>query len=354
MYFALTEEQRALDDTVRDYLGDRFGLDKVREVFEDPTGDGHPGELWKAIGEQGWLAVLIPEEHDGLGLGLVDAQVLARAFGAWVTPGPWRATVLATEAIRLAGAPEQQALWLPKLGSGEAIGTVAVDATSATVTDGKLSGVLNRVEYAAVADVVVVLGEDGALYLVDPRGDGVTLTNQDLLDLTTRLGRLTLDGAAATRLAGSTPEIVAALADRAAVLVAADLTGIAREALNRTVAYDRDRIQFGKPVGSFQAIKHDLADLHLGVTMAEHAVLAAAHALDAGLPDAAQTVSVAKAKASDIALEMTAAMVQYLGGIGFTWEHEAHFFFKRARRLAFAFGDASTHRERLASLLIGT
>jgi alkylation response protein AidB-like acyl-CoA dehydrogenase len=136
------------------------------------------------------------------------------------------------------------------------------------------------------------------------------------------------------------------------VLVAADLVGIARSALSRTVAYDRDREQFGVPVGSFQAIKHALADLHVGVTMAEHAALYAAHAVDTGLEDAALAVSVAKAKASDVALDSTAAMIQYHGGIGYTWEHQAHFYYKRAKRLAGQFGTADAHREKIAALTI--
>jgi alkylation response protein AidB-like acyl-CoA dehydrogenase len=137
------------------------------------------------------------------------------------------------------------------------------------------------------------------------------------------------------------------------VLVAADLVGTAREAVARTVAYDRDRQQFGVPVGSFQAIKHALADLHVAVTLAEHAVLYAAHAVDAGLDGADLAVAVAKAKASDAAFDATAAMIQYHGGIGYTWEHEAHFFYKRAKRLAGQYGDGDAHRARIAELTIG-
>jgi alkylation response protein AidB-like acyl-CoA dehydrogenase len=153
-------------------------------------------------------------------------------------------------------------------------------------------------------------------------------------------------------LPGATAAVVAELEARATVLVAADLVGIAREALTRTVAYDREREQFGVPVGSFQAIKHALADLHVGVTMAEHAALYAAHAVDAALPDAPLAVSVAKAKASDTALAATAAMIQYHGGIGYTWEHEAHFFYKRAKRLAGQYGAADAHRAKIADLTI--
>jgi alkylation response protein AidB-like acyl-CoA dehydrogenase len=157
-------------------------------------------------------------------------------------------------------------------------------------------------------------------------------------------------------LPGGTAEVHAELSARAAVLVAADLVGGAREALTRTVDYDRERKQFGVPVGSFQAIKHALADLHVGVSMAEHAVLYAAHALDSGPatdPDTALAVAVAKSKASDSAALVTGAMIQYHGGIGYTWEHEAHFFYKRAKRLAGTYGTADDHRARIAELTIG-
>ena len=137
------------------------------------------------------------------------------------------------------------------------------------------------------------------------------------------------------------------------MLAGNELVGIAREALTRTVAYLRTREQFGKPLGSFQALKHHLADLLVALTMAEHATWYAAHALDARLPDAALAVSVAKAKASDVARLATDRMIQYHGGIGYTWEHEAHFFFKRARRLEQTYGDAAQHRERIAQLTLG-
>jgi alkylation response protein AidB-like acyl-CoA dehydrogenase len=343
MFFALDDDQREFDAAVRSYLAERFDLDAVRAVVEaapdaDGASDGHPESLWKAAAEQGWLAVTVPEEHDGLGLGLLEAQVIARALGAGVAPGPWRGTVLAVEAVRLAGSDEQRAAWLPRLGSGDAVGAVTLRGTA--------PGVLPAVEYGAVADVVVARSADG-LVLVE----GATATPRGSYDGTTRLADL--DAGAGTALPGATPDVVADLTARATVLVAADLAGVAREAITRTVAYDRERQQFGVPVGSFQAIKHALADLHVAVTLAEHAALYAAHAVDAGLDDAALAVAVAKAKCSDAALDATAAMIQYHGGIGYTWEHEAHFFYKRAKRLANLFGDAEAHRARIAELTIG-
>jgi alkylation response protein AidB-like acyl-CoA dehydrogenase len=338
MFFALTEDQREFDGAVRGYLADRFDLDAVRAVFEDTAGDGHPSSLWKAAGDQGWLAVLVPEEYDGLGLGLVEAQVIARALGAGVAPGPWRGTVLAAEAVRLAGSDEQKGSWLPRLATGEAVGAFTLR--------GSAPGALPTVEYGAVADVVVARSGAG-LALVQ----GATAATRGSYDGTTRLSDL--DAGAGEVLPGSGAEVIDELAARATVLVAADLVGIAREAITRTVAYDREREQFGVPVGSFQAIKHALADLHVGVTMAEHAALYAAHAVDARLADAPLAVSVAKAKASDVALQATGAMIQYHGGIGYTWEHEAHLFYKRAKRLAAQAGSADAHRARIAELTIG-
>jgi alkylation response protein AidB-like acyl-CoA dehydrogenase len=361
MHFALTDEQRALQDAVRSFLRDRFGPQQVRAVYEDPASDGDPAELWKAVGEQGWLAVLVPEQYDGVGLGLLDAAVLARAFGAATAPGPWLPTLLATEAVRLAGSDEQRAELLPALAAGERKAAVALLRPNASPTPAgapfaaagdTVSGRLELVDYAHVADLLVVAATDGSLLLVDPRGSGVTIERFDALDRTTRMAHVTLDAAPATRLGNSSPQVLQDLLDRAAVLAANDLVGIARKAITDTVEYDKTRVQFGRPVGSFQAIKHDLADLHIGVTMAEHAALYAAHALDVDAADKALAVSIAKSKAGDTAEQATSAMIQYHGGIGYTWEHDTHFYFKRSKRLQYVYGDAAQHRERIARLLI--
>jgi alkylation response protein AidB-like acyl-CoA dehydrogenase len=335
VFFALTEEQQEFGSAVRGYLAERFDLAAVRGVVEDPDGDGNPPALWKAAGEQGWLAVTVPEEFDGLGLGLLEAQVIARELGAGVAPGPWRGTVLAAEAIRLAGSDEQKAAWLPRLAAGAAVGALA--------GRGSAPGLLPAVEYGAIADVVVA--PTGLLVT------GATTAPRGSYDGTVRLADVTVE--TVEELPGASPEVGAGIRARAAVLAAADLVGIAREALTRTVDYDRDRKQFGVPVGSFQAIKHTLADLHVAITMAEHAVLYAAHAVDAGGDDTPLAVAVAKAKASDVAVASAGAMIQYHGGIGYTWEHEAHLFYKRAKRLAGQWGDAEAQRARIAELTIG-
>jgi acyl-CoA dehydrogenase len=279
---------------------------------------------------------------------MVEAQLVARGVGAATLPGPWRASVIALEAIRLGAAEGAQRDLLADLASGERIGTQALDQ-QVTVGSAGATGRLVRVEYADAADVLVVAAADGSLGLVELAGAGVRISAQRQSDRTARLCVVELTDAPVTALPNAT---VADVLPRACVLTAAELAGVAREALSRTVAYDSQRVQFGKPVGSFQALKHALADLHVGVTMAEQAVLYSAHALDGALPDAEVAVAVAKAKASSVALDATAAMIQFHGGIGFTWEHEAHFYFKRARRLAPAFGDAAHHRERIAALFL--
>jgi alkylation response protein AidB-like acyl-CoA dehydrogenase len=366
VFFALTDDQQAFATTVREFLADRFDLDAVRGVVEDPHGDGHPVSLWKGLADQGALAVLVPEEHDGLGLGLLDAQVVARELGRGVAPGPWTATVLAAEALRLAGSPEQQAAWLPGLAAGETIGTVALrgeagswDGRGITVdaSGERLSGTASPVDYPSVAGLIVVAATDPSgtpgLFLVESGASGLAIRDQETYDGTARVGAVELADTPAEPLGGGTlsgAAAVAALMARGAVLTAADLVGVAREALTRTVDYDRERKQFGVPVGSFQAIKHTMADLHVAVTMAEHAVLFAAHAVDTDDPGVDIAVAVAKAKAADAAWAATGAMIQFFGGIGFTWEHEAHFFYKRARRRAPLFGSADEHRARLAAL----
>jgi alkylation response protein AidB-like acyl-CoA dehydrogenase len=275
-------------------------------------------------------------------------------------PAAFVASVIGGEAIRLGGTPEQAKAYLPRLAGGEirlavALPELGAGPTGVTVSGEALTGELPLVEWAHLADrIVVAAGAEGdtSLWLVDPAEAGVTLTRTPVLDGTARTATLTLVGATAERLPAGDAAVVAELVRRATVLVANDLVGIAREALTRTVDYVKTREQFGRVVGSFQALKHHLADLNVEVTMAEHAAWYAAHALDSGLPDAELATSIAKAAASDAGRDATAKMIQYHGGIGYTWEHDAHLFFKRAKRLEFAYGDPTSHREQIAALVV--
>jgi alkylation response protein AidB-like acyl-CoA dehydrogenase len=344
VFFALTDEQRALQATVREFLTDRFGLDAVRRGYDDPDDDAHPVELWKSVGEQGWLAVTVPEKYDGLGLGLLDAAVLARCWGEGCVPGPLLPTLLGAEALRLGGTDEIRTAWLPRVAAGEAVLAVST-APGLSATGDTLTGSVDAVEMAHVADALV-LAADGALWLV--AASDATVEVAEPLDRTTRLCRVSLSAAPASRL----DVAPAAVAARGSVLAANDLAGIAAAALRRTVDYLKTREQFGRPIGSFQALKHAMADLHVATTMAGHSGWYAAHALDAELPDAQLAGHVAKAKCSDTARDVTAAMIQFHGGIGYTWEHDAHFYFKRAKRLEYTFGNADEHREAIARLVV--
>jgi acyl-CoA dehydrogenase len=257
--------------------------------------------------------------------------------------------LIGAEAIRLGGSDEQKAEWLPRIAAGEVKLAVALDNVRAQADRDTVTGTASFVDYAHVADRIVVATDGGALWLVDPAADGVTVTRHDALDRSTRLATVEFSRAPAERLPN---QAFADVIARATVLYANDLAGIARVALTRTIDYDKTREQFGKPVGSFQVIKHTLADLHVATTMAEHAGWYAAYALDVHLPDASLAVSVAKAKASDTARDVTAAMIQFHGGIGYTWEHDAHLFFKRAKREEYLYGDGTHHRERIARLAV--
>jgi alkylation response protein AidB-like acyl-CoA dehydrogenase len=362
MYFGMNEEQRSLQEAVRRILAGKFPLAAVREDYDN--GDGDPEALWRLAAEYGWLGVLVPQEHDGLGLGLVEAAAVARALGAGAVPGPYLPTVAAAEALRLAGSAEQRRRWLPRVAAGEARITLAFRRDGAAwdasgvgpaIVAGSLYGSATHVEYAKAADALVVAALDGhdiRLYLVDPRQPRVVIKPLESVDRTTRLATVIFDGEPAELLPASNRSLLRDILDRAAVLYANDLAGVAREALSRTVAYDSERVQFGRPVGSFQAIKHALADLHVLVTMAEHATLYAAHALDERFPDATLAASIAKAKASDAAREAVAGMIQFHGGIGFTWESDVHIFFKRAKREEYQYGDATWHRERVARIVV--
>jgi alkylation response protein AidB-like acyl-CoA dehydrogenase len=372
--FTLDQQQFGLQSAVRDLISAHADLAVVRSTVEDPEGDGDPPGLWSRMAAQGWPAVLIPEDHGGLGLGLLEAAVITRCLGAGVVPGPIAGSLLGGEAIRLAGSPGQRERWLPELAEGRVRFAIALLRPGAAwdqpgdgvdAKEDRLTGEISHLEYPHLAERIVVAARTGpsggpvadaapevGLWLVEPGAPGVTITRTGTLDATTRTATLTLADAAGERLPDDDGQVAADLVARATVLAANDLVGIARESLTRTVGYLRTREQFGKPLGSFQALKHHLADLLVAVTMAEHTAWYAAHALDAGLPDAPVAVSVAKAKSSDVARLATARMIQYHGGIGYTWEHETHFFFKRARRLEQTYGDGAQHRERIARLIL--
>ena len=367
MFFALTEEQCALRDAVTTLLANRFPPSIVRRIYdEEEDTDSGWTTIWRALAELGALSVLIPEEFDGLGLNVLDGAVVARCLGAGIIPGPYLPTLIAAEAIRLAGSPQQRATWLPQVSSGRVVLALAFgqvgggwDAAGLGFRADRniLRGAVSHSEYADVAEVIVVGARgdtDVCLFLVDRTDPGVIISPAEALDRTTRFATVTLNSVRAEPLPGGSHEVFSSIVDLGAVLYANDLVGLAREALARTVQYALARIQFGQPIGSFQAVKHALADLHVAVNMAEHLSLYAAHAIDEDLSNTRLAVSAAKAKASDVARLATFEMVQSHGAIACTWDHEAHVYIRRAKRGEYAFGDTIWHRERIGEILIKT
>ena len=340
------------EETTRRWLERHLDLPSVLAVVDDGDGPGHPEAVWRTAADMGWLGMLVPEEHGGLGMPLADAVPVLRALGGGVTPGPYLSTILAAEAIGLGGGTPASRL-LPEIVAGRLIATVAgtrLDDLPVTVDErGRLDGACGAVAFAALADVMVVpTRRDGAvdLWHVDLRGAGVTVTPSRSVDGTVRVGFVDLEGASAEPLGGA-PDTWWRFVHHGAVLTAADELGVAERALEITVEYAKLRRQFGRPIGANQGVKHPLADVYVATTMARKGLFHAAGTLDRRDRDAFVAASVAKAKVNEAAREATAAMIQFHGAIGFTWPHPAHLFFKRAKRQEYEFGDTTWHRERV-------
>jgi alkylation response protein AidB-like acyl-CoA dehydrogenase len=310
---------------------------------------------------QGWLAVEQPESAGGLGMGMVEVAVLCEQLGRRTAPAPFLGTILAMVALQQAGDDEavpagavaEAERWADRLATGEAVGTVAWAArpgTVATRTDGDRSLLTGQPEptlYAAEADVVVVVTDDGVFTVTLPAGERPPA--EPAMDRTRSLAWLRLDDTPAHRIGGT----VAArrLVDRAAAGTAAELLGTAAHALEMSVEYAKVRRQFGHPIGSFQAVKHKLADALVDVEAMRSSVFYAAWCLATDDPEASLAASMAKAWCSDASERVLAAGMQVHGGIGFTWDHDIHLSLKRARLDATSFGTAAWHRERIAALL---
>ncbi len=352
--FELSEDQRLLADAAATLLDDRCPTTRVRAVMEGP--DGVDRDLWAAMVEQGWCALEVPESDGGLGLGTVEAAVLAEAVGAHVAPVPFSDALLVVAAARaggadgavravLAGAALPAAVWCEDPASVRAV---------RDGTGWRLEGRADPTPLAPVADLLTVpaTGPEGpALYLVDTAAAGPALRadRQPGLDPTRAVGWVELDGTPAQRLGDA--EALAAYRDRGATLVAAELLGAARRVLELSVAYAGERVQFGRPIGSFQAVKHRLADALVDVEGMRSAAWWAAWCCTADPAERPVAAAVAKSWCSEAARRVTASGLQVHGGIGFTWEHDLHLYLKRARVDDERFGDAAWWRRRLAGLL---
>jgi alkylation response protein AidB-like acyl-CoA dehydrogenase len=364
MYFDLTDEQQAIKSTARDFLAARYKSERIRELAESDHGFERPD--WEEMAELGWPGLALPEEWGGQGLGIVDLAVLFEEMGYALAPSPLLSSTVAGLALATNGTDAQRERWLPPLAAGEARGTVALfDAgTPARIGDFEMEakpdgdGVLLDGEKvlvmdAASADFFLVATADGRRHLVERGADGVTVIAEKSIDLTRRLYSVRFDGVrveADAKLTGGQEDYLPVLW-RASVAIAAESTGIAQRTMEMAVEYAKDRQQFGRPIGAYQAVSHRCAQMLLETENSRSAVYGAAWAADAEPASLPLAASMAKAYASDAGWRVPDASIQVHGGIGFTWEHDLHFFLKRGKANAASFGDARWHRDRVADLV---
>jgi len=328
MNFDFSEDQATIKRTARDFLADRLGPEAWRALVEDGRYDDG---LWREVAELGWAGIHLDEGHGGQGLGTVELAILAEELGYALAPSPFLATAAAGRVLAHAGSEAQRERWLPRLAAGELVGTVGV------VTDGEAP----MVPDADRAEVIVLL--DGLAGMVVEAGD-VRIEPEATIDSTRRFGRV--------RASGGEPlaaEPLPAL-DRIEVALAAELVGVAQRAMEMAVAYAKEREQFGRPIGAYQAVAHRCAQMLLEVESARSTTLYGAWAADHEPESLPLAASMAKAYAADTGWRVTASSLQVHGGIGFTWEHDLHFFLKRAKTDGHLLGSARSHRERVASL----
>jgi alkylation response protein AidB-like acyl-CoA dehydrogenase len=328
MNFDFTEDQHEIKRTARDLLASRSTFEKVRAAAERKAYDD---ALWAEFVQLGWPGIAIAEEHGGQGLGTVELAILSEELGFAVAPSPFLSTVTAAAVIQAAGSDEQKTRWLPALASGEA--TAALGSVDGLVPD------------ADAAAVIVLVGEDGGARLL-ARADA-DVTPVDSIDPTRRTARVAGEGEALGGGEGAAAEGL----DRATVAVAAELVGVSQRALEMTLAYVKERRQFDTPVGAYQAISHKCAQMLKDTEGARSATYFAAWAADADTGRLAEAASLAKAAASDGARDVTANAIQAHGGIGFTWEADVHWLYKRAQVGAVLLGGSGVHRARLARIL---
>ncbi|QMW23111.1 acyl-CoA dehydrogenase family protein [Sandaracinobacteroides saxicola] len=358
MNFDLSDDAKTLRDAARKFLDAKAGPAVARAQMgrEAPFDSA----LWAEVVGQGWTALRIPEAHGGIGLGADEVCVLAEEVGRSLAPVPLTSTLAATEALLLAGTEAQRAAWLPRIAAGEVVaviawseGAKAISAMPATVlAAGTVRGVKSPVPdlMGAHLAIVTVASADGpAMALVDLAGPGVSRADVESLDLVRRSGTLTLDGAAAEPL--GTAADWAKLCDRLAVIAAFETLGSARAAMDMTVAYAKDRTAFGLRIGRYQGVKHKLADMYIKVTLAEAHALHGAWAFGSDAPELSQAAAAARVSSLEAMNYVAEEAVQLHGGIGFTWEHDCQFYYRRNRTLQFALGSRAHWADRLVRAL---
>jgi alkylation response protein AidB-like acyl-CoA dehydrogenase len=329
--FDFSDEQREIKSTARDFIASRFKPERVRELAEadNPYDEG----LWKEMCELGWPGIAVAEEHGGQGLGTLELVILQEELGYACAPSPFVSNACAGLFIDGAGSDAQKEKWLPGIASGESRGSCALTPEADPIVG------------AAEGAAVVVLNDGQGARLVEP--SATTLERLDLIDATRAYFRVSADGG--DRLPGGVEPAV----DKASVALAAELVGVAQRALDMAVDYAKEREQFGRPIGAYQAVSHRLADMLWAAEEARSLTYYAGWVADAEPESLPLAASMAKARASDATSSVTHEAIQVFGGIGFTWEHDVHFLLKRAKVGAQLLGTAGQHRQRVAALAFG-
>ncbi len=365
MYFDLTDEQQAIRATAKGFLAARYKSERIRELAASDA--GFERSDWDEMAELGWPGLALPEEWGGQGLGIVDLAVIFEEMGYALAPSPLFSNTVVGLALTACGSDEQRERYLRPLAEGEKRGVPALWDAGSPATPGAftmegrddgddlvLDGEKVLVADAASADFFVVATADGRRHLVDSGADGVTVTEEPSIDLTRRLSSVRLEGvrvAAADTMPGEAADYHPVFF-RACVALASESTGIAQRTMEMAVEYAKDRKQFDRPIGSYQAVSHRCAQMLLETENSRSAVYGAAWAADAEPESLPLAASIAKAYASDAGWRVPDASIQVHGGIGFTWEHDLHFFLKRGKANSAMLGDSKWHRERVAKLVL--
>jgi alkylation response protein AidB-like acyl-CoA dehydrogenase len=365
LYFDLNDEQRQIKETARDFLADRYRSERIRELAESER--GFEESDWEEMAGLGWPGLAIPEEWGGQGLGAVELAVLFEEMGFALAPSPLLSNTVAGLALALCGSDGQRERYLRPLAEGASRGTVApIDAGAPAVLNhftmaakGSGGGVVLDGEKVLVmdaeaADFLIVPTADGVRHVVERDQAGVTVTPEPSIDTTRRHYAVRFEGVEvpSERTLPAAPQRYLPVFGRMCVMLAAELTGIAQRTMEMAVQYAGERQQFGRPIGSYQAVSHRCAQMLLEVEGARSATYYAAWAADNEPETLPLAASMAKAYASDAGWRVSASSLQVHGGIGFTWEHDLHLWLKRARADAAAAGDARFHRDLVADLVL--
>ena len=328
MNFDFTDDQQAIKRTAREFLEGRLAGERWRKLVESGEYDD---ALWAEMSELGWAGIFVPEEHQGQGLGTVELVILMEELGYALAPSPFLSNAAAGLVLLHAGSDQQRERWLPGVASGEARGTVGFGA------DGAASLVPDA---DSAAFLVLVDGQSASLV----EASAAEVEPQETIDSTRRFASVR-----ASR-AEPLPGELAPARDRIATALAAELTGVGQRAMDMAVEYARERQQFGRPIGAYQAVSHACAQMLLEVEAARSVTYYAGWAADAEPESLPLAAAMAKAYASDAGYRVSGSALQVHGGIGFTWEHDLHFFLKRAKVDGHLFGGAGEHRDRVAEL----